>query len=278
MGGNFSSPIRGELGWSSSDFALFHEQEQEHLKLRYRRHNLAWKEFKKVSVLKCGKTCLLFWKTQPERKKMGEYLFVETFTTYQRGKIEMKLSRKRQENVGYKILAVEIQKEMQGNHTSQTLPKLCKDSMIPFVVFGWILYGLWLVFHVFLVVFLFFHGSSHDFWLVFIVLHSSRMVFHGCWLVFMFSHGFRLAFQVFYWDLFMKDQLLVQKLHMWPNSYREVRWPLKTLRKNQTIKVWVCHKKWSLPRIASKPDFRFFASNYIRKWEHNTRVCSSYCQ
>ena len=41
--GNFSSPIRGELGWSSSDFALFHEQEQEHLNLRYRRHNLVWK-------------------------------------------------------------------------------------------------------------------------------------------------------------------------------------------------------------------------------------------
>ena len=112
--------------------------------------------------------------------------------------------------------------------------------MIPFAVLGWFLYGLWLVFYVFLVVFLFFHGSSHDFWLVFIVLHSSRMVFHGCWLVFMFSHGFRLAFQVFYWDLFMKDQLLVQKLHIWPNSYRKwgdhsKRWERIKLSRFQSV-------------------------------------------
>ena len=37
-----------------------------------------------------------------------------------------------------------------------TLPKLCKDPMIPFVGLGWFLHGVWLVFHVFFVVFLFF--------------------------------------------------------------------------------------------------------------------------
>ena len=50
----------------------------------------------------------------------------------------MKLSSKRREDVGFKILAVEIQKQVERSHTSHTLPKLCKDPVIPFC-------GFWLV-------------------------------------------------------------------------------------------------------------------------------------
>ena len=111
-------------------------------------------------------------------EKNGRISVRGNFYYVSKGKIEMKFSRKRQEEVGYKIFAVEIQKQVEGSHTSQTLPKLCKDPMIPFVVLGWFLHGLWLVFHVCGV--LVFSMGLHNFWLFFIVLHSSRMVFHGC--------------------------------------------------------------------------------------------------
>ena len=83
--GNFSSPIRGELGWSSSDFALFHEQEQEHLKLRYRRHNLACKKSKSVSF-EVWQNMHFVLENATGEKKMGEYLLVETIAMYIKGK------------------------------------------------------------------------------------------------------------------------------------------------------------------------------------------------
>lgn len=170
--------------------------------------------------------------------------------------------------------------------------------MIPFVGFGWFLHGLWLVFHVFFVVFFFFHGSS---WFL-AGLHSTSQ-FLVFWLVFMLFHGFRLVFQVFYWDLFMKDQRLGQLLHIWPSSHREVRWPLvscPTIFHHSDLEEWLHsivlgdHPKRSegitqsrFQSVTKNDHFLklhpneildLFASNYIRKWEHNTRVCSSYCQ